>query len=76
MPDIVERLENIRRLRMWTQARLAQEAGVGTAPNSSRMRATMAPVSAFLAYPTIAAALRTWFTRAECEPIAAASYYR
>jgi transcriptional regulator with XRE-family HTH domain len=28
MSDIGERLENIRRLRMWTQARLAQEAGV------------------------------------------------
>ena len=28
MTDIGERLEHIRRLRMWTQARLAQEAGV------------------------------------------------
>ncbi len=28
MPDTGERLENIRRLRMWTQARLAREAGV------------------------------------------------
>jgi transcriptional regulator with XRE-family HTH domain len=28
MPDIGERVENIRRLRMWTQARLAQKAGV------------------------------------------------
>ncbi|MEJ7816120.1 MAG: helix-turn-helix transcriptional regulator [Rubrobacter sp.] len=28
MSDIGERLENIRRLRMWTQARLAREAGV------------------------------------------------
>lgn len=28
MADIGERLENIRRLRMWTQARLAREAGV------------------------------------------------
>ena len=28
MPDIGERVENARRLRMWTQARLAQEAGV------------------------------------------------
>jgi transcriptional regulator with XRE-family HTH domain len=28
MPDIGERVQNIRRLRMWTQARLAQEAGV------------------------------------------------
>src|SRR5215211_2862922 len=28
MPDIGKRLENTRRLRMWTQARLAQEAGV------------------------------------------------
>ncbi|MDQ3604521.1 MAG: helix-turn-helix domain-containing protein [Actinomycetota bacterium] len=28
MPDIGERLENVRRLRMWTQARLAREAGV------------------------------------------------
>lgn len=28
MPDIGERLENIRRVRMWTQARLAREAGV------------------------------------------------
>src|ERR671912_767348 len=28
MADVGERLENIRRLRMWTQARLAQEAGV------------------------------------------------
>ena len=28
MSDIGERVENIRRLRMWTQARLAQEAGV------------------------------------------------
>ena len=28
MPDIGERLESIRRLRMWTQARLAKEAGV------------------------------------------------
>jgi transcriptional regulator with XRE-family HTH domain len=28
MPDIGERLENIRRLRMWTQVRLAREAGV------------------------------------------------
>ncbi len=28
MPDIGKRVENIRRLRMWTQARLAQEAGV------------------------------------------------
>jgi transcriptional regulator with XRE-family HTH domain len=26
--DIGERIENVRRLRMWTQARLAQEAGV------------------------------------------------
>ena len=28
MPDIGERVQSIRRLRMWTQARLAQEAGV------------------------------------------------
>ena len=28
MSDIGERLENVRRLRMWTQARLAREAGV------------------------------------------------
>ena len=28
MSDIGERVQNIRRLRMWTQARLAQEAGV------------------------------------------------
>jgi DNA-binding XRE family transcriptional regulator len=28
VPDIGERLESIRRLRMWTQARLAKEAGV------------------------------------------------
>src|SRR5919112_2540864 len=28
MPDIGERVENLRRLRMWTQARLAREAGV------------------------------------------------
>ena len=28
MADVGERLENIRRLRMWTQARLASEAGV------------------------------------------------
>ena len=28
MPDIGERVQNIRRLRMWTQARLAREAGV------------------------------------------------
>ena len=28
MPYIGERLENVRRLRMWTQARLAREAGV------------------------------------------------
>ena len=28
MPDIGERVENVRRLRMWTQARLAQEARV------------------------------------------------
>src|ERR671920_1422519 len=28
MPDIGKRVENARRLRMWTQARLAQEAGV------------------------------------------------
>jgi len=28
MSDIGERVENIRRLRMWTQARLAQKAGV------------------------------------------------
>ena len=28
MPDIGKRVENIRRLRMWTQARLAQEAGL------------------------------------------------
>ena len=28
MPDIGERVQNLRRLRMWTQARLAQEAGV------------------------------------------------
>ena len=28
MSDIGERLKNIRRLRMWTQARLAREAGV------------------------------------------------
>ena len=28
MPDTGERLENIRRLRMWTQVRLAREAGV------------------------------------------------
>jgi transcriptional regulator with XRE-family HTH domain len=31
MPDIGKRVENIRRLRMWTQARLAQEAGVSPA---------------------------------------------
>src|SRR5829696_382505 len=30
MPDIGERVENVRRLRMWTQARLAQEAGLST----------------------------------------------
>jgi hypothetical protein len=36
----------------------------------------MAPVSAFLAYSTIAAALRTWFTRSEFEPIAASGYDR
>src|ERR671921_368503 len=28
MPDIGERVANIRLMRMWTQARLAQEAGV------------------------------------------------
>ena len=28
MPEIGERVQNIRRLRMWTQARLAKEAGV------------------------------------------------
>jgi transcriptional regulator with XRE-family HTH domain len=28
MPDIGKRVENVRRLRMWTQARLAQEAGL------------------------------------------------
>src|ERR687883_1945436 len=28
MPCIGKRVENVRRLRMWTQARLAQEAGV------------------------------------------------
>ena len=28
MPDIGERVQNFRRLRMWTQARLAREAGV------------------------------------------------
>jgi transcriptional regulator with XRE-family HTH domain len=28
VPDIGERVQNVRRLRMWTQARLAQEAGV------------------------------------------------
>ncbi len=28
MPDIGERVQNVRLLRMWTQARLAQEAGV------------------------------------------------
>jgi transcriptional regulator with XRE-family HTH domain len=28
MPDIGERVQSVRRLRMWTQARLAQEAGV------------------------------------------------
>jgi transcriptional regulator with XRE-family HTH domain len=28
VPDIGERVQNIRRLRMWTQARLAKEAGV------------------------------------------------
>lgn len=28
MPDIGERVQNVRRLRMWTQARLAREAGV------------------------------------------------
>jgi transcriptional regulator with XRE-family HTH domain len=28
VPDIGKRVENIRRLRMWTQARLAQEAGL------------------------------------------------
>src|SRR5688572_23954958 len=28
MADVGERLENIRRLRMWTQVRLAREAGV------------------------------------------------
>src|ERR671920_100421 len=28
MPDIGERVQNVRRLRMWTQARLAGEAGV------------------------------------------------
>jgi transcriptional regulator with XRE-family HTH domain len=28
MPDIGERVQNVRRLRMWSQARLAQEAGV------------------------------------------------
>ena len=28
MPDIGERVQNVRLMRMWTQARLAQEAGV------------------------------------------------
>ena len=28
MPDIGERVQGVRRLRMWTQARLAQEAGI------------------------------------------------
>jgi transcriptional regulator with XRE-family HTH domain len=28
VPDIGERVQNVRRLRMWTQARLAKEAGV------------------------------------------------
>src|ERR687889_2351816 len=28
MPDIGERVQNVRRLRMWTQARLARKAGV------------------------------------------------
>src|SRR5919112_5754891 len=28
MPDIGERVQNVRRLRMWTQVRLAKEAGV------------------------------------------------
>ena len=28
MPEIGERVQNVRRLRMWTQARLAKEAGV------------------------------------------------
>jgi transcriptional regulator with XRE-family HTH domain len=28
MPDIGKRVENVRRLRMWTQARLAREAGL------------------------------------------------
>jgi transcriptional regulator with XRE-family HTH domain len=28
VPDISERVQNVRRLRMWTQARLAKEAGV------------------------------------------------
>jgi transcriptional regulator with XRE-family HTH domain len=28
VPDIGERMQNVRRLRMWTQARLAREAGV------------------------------------------------
>jgi transcriptional regulator with XRE-family HTH domain len=28
MPDIGERVQNVRRLRMWTQVRLAREAGV------------------------------------------------
>jgi transcriptional regulator with XRE-family HTH domain len=28
VPDIGERVQNVRRLRMWTQVRLAKEAGV------------------------------------------------
>jgi len=40
------------------------------------VRAIMAPISVFLANPTIAAALRTWSTRIESEPIAAWSYDR
>src|SRR5918992_2571414 len=35
MADIGERVENLRRLRMWTQARLAREAGVSPTTVSS-----------------------------------------
>src|SRR5918995_6181433 len=35
MPDIGKRVENVRRLRMWTQARLAQEAGLSPTTVSS-----------------------------------------
>jgi transcriptional regulator with XRE-family HTH domain len=35
MPDIGERVQNVRRLRMWTQVRLAKEAGVSPTTVSS-----------------------------------------